>query len=281
MTRAVFVVDAVRTPIGRIGGGLAQVRPDDLAAAVIRALVDRVDGLDPATIDDVHLGNGNGAGEDNRNVGRMAALLAGLPTSVPGVTENRLCGSGLEAVAAAESRGRGGRRRALHRRWRRVDEPRPVGGGEAGARLRAHRPHDALHDARLAAGQPRHAPAVDRAPGRGCGDPGRAVRDQPGGPGRLRPAQPPAGGRGLAARALRRRGRARARGRPRPGRVRTGGHQPGRSGAPPPGVPSGRLRDRRQRVADERRRRGPAVGQRGRRRRGWATRPSPASWPGR
>jgi acetyl-CoA acetyltransferase family protein len=101
VTRAVFVVDAVRTPIGRIGGGLAQVRPDDLAAAVIRALVDRVDGLDPATIDDVHLGNGNGAGEDNRNVGRMAALLAGLPTSVPGVTENRLCGSGLEAVAAA------------------------------------------------------------------------------------------------------------------------------------------------------------------------------------
>ncbi len=101
MTRAVFVVDAVRTPIGRIGGGLAQVRPDDLAAAVISALVDRVDGLDPATIDDVHLGNGNGAGEDNRNVGRMAALLAGLPTSVPGVTENRLCGSGLEAVAAA------------------------------------------------------------------------------------------------------------------------------------------------------------------------------------
>jgi acetyl-CoA acetyltransferase family protein len=101
MSGPVYVVDAVRTPIGRIGGGLAHVRPDDLAATVIRALVDRADGLDPAAIDDVHLGNGNGAGEENRNVGRMAALLAGLPPSVPGVTENRLCGSGLEAVAAA------------------------------------------------------------------------------------------------------------------------------------------------------------------------------------
>ena len=101
MTRAVFVVDAVRTPVGRIGGGLAHVRPDDLGATVIRALVERVGALDPVTIDDVHLGNGNGAGEENRNVARMAGLLAGLPTSVPGVTENRLCGSGLEAVAAA------------------------------------------------------------------------------------------------------------------------------------------------------------------------------------
>ena len=101
MTGPVFVVDAVRTPIGRIGGGLAHVRPDDLAATVIRALVERADELDPASIDDIHLGNGNGAGEENRNVGRMAALLAGLPPSVPGVTENRLCGSGLEAVAAA------------------------------------------------------------------------------------------------------------------------------------------------------------------------------------
>jgi acetyl-CoA acetyltransferase len=97
----VFVVDAVRTPVGRIGGGLAQVRPDDLGATVVRALVERAEGLDPATVDDVHFGNGNGAGEENRNVGRMVALLAGLPTSVPGVTENRLCGSGLDAIAAA------------------------------------------------------------------------------------------------------------------------------------------------------------------------------------
>ena len=101
MTTPVFVVDAVRTPVGRIGGGLAAVRPDDLGAAVVRALVERADGLDAPAVDDVHFGNGNGAGEDNRNVARMIALLAGLPPSVPGVTENRLCGSGLEAVAAA------------------------------------------------------------------------------------------------------------------------------------------------------------------------------------
>jgi acetyl-CoA acetyltransferase family protein len=101
VTEPVYVLDAVRTPVGRIGGGLAGVRPDDLGAAAVRGLLDRVPGLDPARIDDVHLGNGNGAGEDNRNVARMVALLAGLPPSVPGVTENRLCGSGLEAVAAA------------------------------------------------------------------------------------------------------------------------------------------------------------------------------------
>jgi acetyl-CoA acyltransferase len=101
MTEPVYVLDAVRTPVGRIGGGLAQVRPDDLGAAAVRGLLDRIPRLDPARVDDVHLGNGNGAGEDNRNVARMVALLAGLPTSVPGVTENRLCGSGLEAVAAA------------------------------------------------------------------------------------------------------------------------------------------------------------------------------------
>jgi acetyl-CoA acetyltransferase family protein len=97
-----FVVDAVRTPVGRYGGALAGVRPDDLAAHAVRALVDRVTDLDPATIDDVWFGNANGAGEDNRDVARMAVLLAGLPTSVPGATVNRLCGSGLEAVTAAD-----------------------------------------------------------------------------------------------------------------------------------------------------------------------------------
>ena len=96
-----FIIDAVRTPIGKIGGALAGVRPDDLAAAAISALLDRHPDLDPATIDDVHFGNGNGAGEENRNVGRMAALLAGLPTSVPGATTNRLCGSGMDAVLNA------------------------------------------------------------------------------------------------------------------------------------------------------------------------------------
>jgi acetyl-CoA acetyltransferase family protein len=99
--RDVYVVDAVRTPFGRYGGALAGVRPDDLAAGVLRALVGRSPGLNPARIDDVLLGNANGAGEDNRDVARMAVLLAGLPVSVPGATVNRLCGSGMEAVIQA------------------------------------------------------------------------------------------------------------------------------------------------------------------------------------
>jgi acetyl-CoA acetyltransferase family protein len=99
--RDVYVVDAVRTPIGKFGGALSGVRPDDLAAHVVRALVGRSPDLDPARIDDVYFGDANGAGEDNRDVARMAVLLAGLPVTVPGVTVNRLCGSGLEAVVQA------------------------------------------------------------------------------------------------------------------------------------------------------------------------------------
>jgi len=95
-----YILDAVRTPVGRFGGALASVRPDDLAAAVVRALVERT-GVDPSAVDDVIFGCANQAGEDNRNVGRMALLLAGLPVSVPGQTVNRLCGSGLEAVRSA------------------------------------------------------------------------------------------------------------------------------------------------------------------------------------
>ncbi len=95
-----MIVDAVRTPVGRHGGALASVRPDDLAAIPIRALVERT-GIDPRTIDDVILGCANGAGEDNRNVARMAVLLAGLPVEVPGQTVNRLCGSGLQAAVSA------------------------------------------------------------------------------------------------------------------------------------------------------------------------------------
>jgi 3-oxoadipyl-CoA thiolase len=97
--RTVFVVEALRTPIGRYGGALAEVRPDDLAAHVIAAVVAR-SGVDPGAIDDVIFGCANQSGEDNRNVARMAALLAGLPVGVPGATVNRLCGSGLEAVTA-------------------------------------------------------------------------------------------------------------------------------------------------------------------------------------
>ncbi|WP_408899700.1 thiolase family protein (plasmid) [Nocardioides sp. R1-1] len=96
--RAVFVVDAVRTPLGKYGGALSGVRPDDLAAATIRALLARNVNVDPERIGEVYFGNANGAGEENRNVARMAGLLAGLPTSVPGSTMNRLCASGLDAV---------------------------------------------------------------------------------------------------------------------------------------------------------------------------------------
>ncbi len=99
--REVYVVDAVRTPIGKHGGALAGVRPDDLAATVLRALLARHPGIDPARVDEVVYGAANQAGEDNRNVARMAVLLAGLPTSVPGSTVNRLCASGLDAVVGA------------------------------------------------------------------------------------------------------------------------------------------------------------------------------------
>jgi 3-oxoadipyl-CoA thiolase len=100
LTREAWILDAIRTPIGRHGGALAAVRPDDLAALPLRALLERRV-LDPAKVEDVILGCANQAGEDNRNVARMAALLAGLPVTVPGQTVNRLCGSGLQAVNAA------------------------------------------------------------------------------------------------------------------------------------------------------------------------------------
>jgi len=94
----VYIVDAVRTPVGKLGGALAGTRPDDLAATVVRALAERNPGLAP---DDVYFGDANQAGEDNRNIARMAVLLAGLPTSIPGATVNRLCGSGMEAAFSA------------------------------------------------------------------------------------------------------------------------------------------------------------------------------------
>src|SRR2546422_5443506 len=94
------IVDAVRTPMGRHNGALKDVRPDDLAALVVREVVRRA-GVDPALVEEVYLGCANQAGEDNRNVARMAALLAGFPVSVAGVTFNRLCSSGLAAVNAA------------------------------------------------------------------------------------------------------------------------------------------------------------------------------------
>jgi 3-oxoadipyl-CoA thiolase len=103
-----YLVTGVRTPIGRYGGALAQVRPDDLAAHVLRALLERVPQVDPAEIDDVVLGCANQAGEDNRNVARMAVLLAGLPETVPATTVNRLCGSGMDAALIAARQIRAG-----------------------------------------------------------------------------------------------------------------------------------------------------------------------------
>src|SRR5258706_12561998 len=98
--RDALIVSAVRTPVGRAGGALAEVRADDLAAVAVRGAVDRVS-FDPARLDDVIIGCTNQAGEDNRNVARMAALLAGFPVDVPGQTVNRLCGPGLQAIASA------------------------------------------------------------------------------------------------------------------------------------------------------------------------------------
>jgi acetyl-CoA acetyltransferase family protein len=100
-TRAAYLLDAVRTPVGKLGGALAGGRPDDLAAVTLAHLLERHPEVDPGSIDDVFLGNANGAGEENRDVARMAVLLAGWPVSVPGTTVNRLCGSGLEAAIQA------------------------------------------------------------------------------------------------------------------------------------------------------------------------------------
>ncbi len=99
--REAFICDYIRTPFGRYGGALASVRADDLAAIPLRALQARNPKLDPSAIDEVLLGCANQAGEDNRNVARMAVLLAGLPDQIPGATLNRLCGSGLDAVGTA------------------------------------------------------------------------------------------------------------------------------------------------------------------------------------
>src|SRR3954468_24549001 len=101
MAGDVYILDAIRTPIGRHGGALAGVRPDDLAAHALKSLVERSPDLDPAQIEDVVFGDANQAREDNRSVARMALLLAGLPTSIPGATVTRLCGSGMEATAEA------------------------------------------------------------------------------------------------------------------------------------------------------------------------------------
>ena len=200
----VFILDAVRTPVGRLGGALAGVRPDDLAAAAVRAVVDRLPGARPGAIDEVYFGDANQAGEDNRNVARMAVLLAGLPVTIPAATVNRLCGSGLEAVIDA-SRAvavgdadvvlAGGVESMSRAPW---VLPKPAKGYPT-------RPRAAVeHDARLADDQPPHAERVDHRPRRGRRGAGRQVLDQPRGAGRVRARLAPAGrgrvGRGLVRR---------------------------------------------------------------------------------
>ena len=184
--RTPVIVDGLRTPFGRYGGALKDVRPDDLAAHVIRALVERT-GIDPSAIDDVILGAANQAGEDNRNVGRMAALLAGLPIEVAGQTVNRLCGSGLQAVVSAAHAIAYGDGSRLRGRRRRDHDPRAARDGQAVGRLSARRADDVRHDPRLAVHQPAPGrcllPVLDGRDGR---ERGRAMRRQPRGPGRLR-----------------------------------------------------------------------------------------------
>ena len=213
-----LIIDAVRTPMGRYRGALAGVRPDDLGAHVIAAAVERT-GLDPAGVADVYWGAANQAGEDNRDAARMCSLLAGLPVEVPGVTVNRLCASGLEAVNQAARALRLGEGDLYLAGGARVDEPRPVGRAEArdGARPRAA--DDARHRARLAARQPQDGRDVlDRVDGRDGRERRRALRRLARRSGRVRAAQPPARGRGRRRRAASTTRSSRSRRRPPGGR---------------------------------------------------------------
>ena len=181
-----FVYDAVRTPFGKFGSGLAGVRPDDLAAHVIRESVKRAPGLDPERIDEVVFGNANGAGEENRNIARMGTLLAGLPVSIPGThgepVVRFLAGCGDHRLAADQCR----RRRADAGGWGGVDVPGPVGAAEDGEALpgRGHDP--GLHHAGLAPGEQGHAEGMDHLPGRGHRTVAGEVRGDPGAAGRVR-----------------------------------------------------------------------------------------------
>ena len=182
-----FICDPVRTPIGRYGGALAKVRTDDLAA-VSAALVERNPQVDWTKLDEVYLGCANQAGEDNRNVARMALLLAGLPKTMPGVTLNRLCASGLDAVGAAARAIRAGEIDLAIAGGVEIDDARALRDGQGGGGLPAHG-RDRRHDHRLALRQPADEGAVrrrfhagDRRERRG-GIPGHPRR-----PGRLRAA---------------------------------------------------------------------------------------------
>ena len=138
---AAFLYAAARTPFGKFGGALRRGPPDDLAATALQGVLDKAPDLDPSEIGDVVWGNANGAGEDNRNVGRMAVLLAGLPVTVPATTVNRLCGSSLDAAMMASRTIETGRRRRGGGRRGGVDDPGPVGAAQAVAGLPRRRRH--------------------------------------------------------------------------------------------------------------------------------------------
>ena len=208
--REAWIVDAVRTPIGRYGGALATVRPDDLAALVIRAIVDRT-GIDPALVEDVILGCANQAGEDNRNVARMAALLAGLPVEVGGPDRQPAVRLGAPGGQRRGPRDRRGRRRRVHRRRRRVHDARAVRDAQARGRLRARaarRMEDTTLGWRFV--NPRHAGR--HYPPISLGETAENVAEQwtrrPRAPGRVRAREPAPGRRGDRGRAVRRPARA-------------------------------------------------------------------------
>ena len=231
MSGEAFILDAVRTPFGRAGGALAGVRPDDLAAHAVRALLARAPDLDPARIDDVVFGDANGAGEDNRNVGRMAVLLAGLPTSVPASTVNRLCGSSLDAAMQASRAIETGDASLML-----------VGGVESMSRApwvllkpeRAYpRGHETLHSTTLGwrMVNPEMPDAVDDLARREHREGGGHLRHLARRAGRVRGPQPPARGGGVGRRLLRPVGRAGAgaRRRARARRGHPAGHARSRS----------------------------------------------------
>ena len=188
-----YVYAAVRTPFGKLGGGLAQIRPDDLAATVLSGLLAKTPRLDPGAIDEVVWGNANGAGEENRNVGRMAVLLAGLPTSVPATTVNRLCGSSLDAAMIASRTIETGDAEITDRRRGGIDDPRAMGDAQTVPPVPAGKPGGGLDHVGLAPCQRTDARRVDRLVRGGQRAAAREVRDLPGSAGRLRRPLPPAG----------------------------------------------------------------------------------------
>ena len=206
MTEA-FICDGVRTPFGRYGGALAKVRADDLAAHPIRALMARHAGVDWAGVDEVVLGSANQAGEDNRNVARMALLLAGLPETVPGVTVNRLCASGLEAVGYAARAIRAGEADLVLAGGVESMSRAPFVMGKAeGAFSRSAEIFDTTIGWRFVNSAMRKAYGVDSMP-ETAENVAEKIRGVARGPGRLRPAQPGARPRRSGTRLVRRRDR--------------------------------------------------------------------------